>query len=84
MPVLDEFKRRQNLTDVDFVNWRNEEYNYLGKVAAEPSVDAIAVAYVEQLEKLQFAEFVVLMYYSTIFSLRVLEQCMAVSPLYPF
>lgn len=54
---------------MDFVNWRNEEYDYLGRVAAEPSLDAIAVAYVEQLEKLRFTEFVVLIYYSTIFSM---------------
>jgi len=69
--------------DVDFINWRNEEYDYLGRVAVEPSLDAIAVAYVEHLEKLRFTEFVVLIYYSTIFSLHVLEQHMAVSPLYP-
>ncbi|KAG1726792.1 uncharacterized protein EDB91DRAFT_1239604 [Suillus paluster] len=56
MPLLDEFKRVQNITDLDFVNWRNEEYEYLSQVAVEPASDAVAVAYVEQLEKLRFAE----------------------------
>ncbi|KAG1735668.1 uncharacterized protein EDB91DRAFT_1238175 [Suillus paluster] len=56
MPLLDEFKRVQNIIDLDFVNWRNEEYEYLSQVAVEPASDAVAVAYVEQLEKLRFAE----------------------------
>ncbi|KAG1885509.1 hypothetical protein F4604DRAFT_1918207 [Suillus subluteus] len=56
MPLLDEFKRVQNITDLDFVNWQNEEYEYLSQVAVEPASDAVAVAYVEQLEKLRFAE----------------------------
>ncbi|KAG1882375.1 hypothetical protein F4604DRAFT_1921540 [Suillus subluteus] len=55
-PLLDEFKRVQNITDLDFVNWRNEEYEYLSQVAMEPASDAVMVAYVEQLEKLRFAE----------------------------
>ncbi|KAG1752328.1 uncharacterized protein EDB91DRAFT_1243104 [Suillus paluster] len=56
MPVLEEFKRLHNLMDTDFINWRNEEYGYLSKVAVEPTSDAIAMAYVEQLEKLDYAE----------------------------
>ncbi|KAG2028904.1 hypothetical protein BDR03DRAFT_929693 [Suillus americanus] len=55
-PVLEEFKQLHDLTDADFVNWRNEEFEYLSKVATEPTSDAIVVAYVEQLEKLQYAE----------------------------
>jgi hypothetical protein len=57
-PVLDEFKRAQNISDTDFVKWRNEEYEYLSQVAVEPASDVVAVAYVELLEKLRFAEFV--------------------------
>ncbi|KAG2743374.1 hypothetical protein P692DRAFT_201841821 [Suillus brevipes Sb2] len=56
MPVLDEFKRAQNISYADFVKWRNEEYEYLSQVAVEPASDAVAVAYVELLEKLRFAE----------------------------
>ncbi|KAG1884097.1 hypothetical protein F4604DRAFT_1919926 [Suillus subluteus] len=55
-PVLEDFKQLHNLTDADFISWRNEERDYLSEVAMEPTSDAIAVAYVEQLEKLQYAE----------------------------
>ncbi|KAG2120216.1 hypothetical protein BD769DRAFT_1629565 [Suillus cothurnatus] len=58
MPVLKEFKRLHNIMDTDFINWRDEKYDYLCKVAVEPTSDAIAVAYIEQLEKLYHAEFV--------------------------
>ncbi|KAG1727100.1 hypothetical protein EDD22DRAFT_982770 [Suillus occidentalis] len=55
-PVLEEFKRFHNLMDMDFTNWRNEEYDYLSNVVMEPTSDVITVAYVEHLEKLYFAE----------------------------
>ncbi|KAG1877380.1 hypothetical protein F4604DRAFT_1880377 [Suillus subluteus] len=55
-PLLEEFKQFHNLTDMDFINWRNEEYDYLSNIAVEPTSDVIAVAYVEHLEKLYFAE----------------------------
>ncbi|KAG1787600.1 uncharacterized protein HD556DRAFT_1448609 [Suillus plorans] len=55
-PVLEEFKQLHNLTDADFISWRNEERDYLSEVATEPTSDTITVAYVEQLEKLQYAE----------------------------
>ncbi|KAG1794530.1 uncharacterized protein HD556DRAFT_1442718 [Suillus plorans] len=55
-PILEEFKQLHNLTDADFISWCNEEHDYLSEVATEPTSDAIAVAYVEQLEKLQYAE----------------------------
>ncbi|KAG2343823.1 hypothetical protein BDR05DRAFT_999730 [Suillus weaverae] len=55
-PILEEFKQLHDLMDANFVNWRNEEFEYLSNVAMEPTSDAIAVAYVEQLEKLQYAE----------------------------
>lgn len=58
MPVLDEFKYIQNISNTDFVNWRNEEYEYLSQVAVEPASDAVVVAYIELLEKLRFAEFI--------------------------
>jgi hypothetical protein len=55
---LEEFKQCKELVDTDFLKWRDEESEYLGQVATEPMADAIAVAYVEQLEKLKLAEFV--------------------------
>ncbi|KAG1833668.1 hypothetical protein DFJ58DRAFT_735997 [Suillus subalutaceus] len=55
-PVLEEFKRLHSLMDADFINWQNEEYDYLCEVAMEPTSDAIAVAHVEQLEKLYYVE----------------------------
>ncbi|KAG2364867.1 hypothetical protein BDR07DRAFT_1278678, partial [Suillus spraguei] len=56
--VLEVFKRLHNLTDTESINWQNKEYNYLCKVAVEPTSDAITVAYVKQLEKLYYTEFV--------------------------
>ncbi|KAG1833219.1 hypothetical protein DFJ58DRAFT_719455 [Suillus subalutaceus] len=56
-PVLEDFKQLHNLMDADFISWCNEDHDYLSKVATEPTSDAITVAYVEQLEKLQYAEF---------------------------
>ncbi|KAG1788605.1 hypothetical protein EV424DRAFT_1356054 [Suillus variegatus] len=53
---LEEFKQRKELADADFVKWRDEEFEYLGQVATEPTADAIAVAYVERLKKLKLAE----------------------------
>ncbi|KAG1811154.1 uncharacterized protein BJ212DRAFT_1223160, partial [Suillus subaureus] len=55
-PVLKEFKQLHDLMDADFVNWRNEEFEYLSNVAMEPTLDVIAVAYIKQLEKLQYVE----------------------------
>ncbi|KAG2150766.1 hypothetical protein DEU56DRAFT_869106 [Suillus clintonianus] len=55
---IEEFKQRKDLVDADFLKWRDEESEYLGQVATEPTADAIAVAYVENLEKLKHAEFV--------------------------
>ncbi|KAG2120252.1 hypothetical protein DEU56DRAFT_747007 [Suillus clintonianus] len=55
-PLLDEFKMRKSLTDDTFLQWREEESEFLANLALEPPSDAIAVAYVEELEKLQRAE----------------------------
>ncbi|KAG2336047.1 hypothetical protein BDR05DRAFT_978864 [Suillus weaverae] len=55
-PVLEESKQLHNLMDTDFINWQNEEYDYLSNIAVEPTSNAIAVAYIERLEKLYFAE----------------------------
>ncbi|KAG1795852.1 uncharacterized protein BJ212DRAFT_1450710 [Suillus subaureus] len=49
MPILEEFKQLHDLMDVDF-------FEYLSNVAMEPTLDAITVAYIEQLEKLQYVE----------------------------
>ncbi|KAG1766881.1 hypothetical protein EV702DRAFT_980585 [Suillus placidus] len=53
-PLLDEFKMRKSLTDDTFLQWRDEESEFLANLALEPPSDAIAVAYVEELEKLHF------------------------------
>ncbi|KAG2745373.1 hypothetical protein P692DRAFT_20651062, partial [Suillus brevipes Sb2] len=53
---LEEFKQRKDLVDADFLKWRDEESEYLGQVATEPTADTIAVAYVENFEKLKHAE----------------------------
>ncbi|KAG1772866.1 hypothetical protein EV702DRAFT_976388, partial [Suillus placidus] len=55
-PLLDEFKMRKSLTDDTFLQWRDEESEFFANLALEPPSDAIAVAYVEELEKLQRAE----------------------------
>lgn len=77
---LEEFKQRKELADADFVKWRDEEFEYLGQVATEPTADAIAVAYVERLEKLKLAEFVFgAISCGTFLMLASLELCTAVS-----
>jgi len=53
--------------DMDFLRWREEEYEYLVNVGVEPAADAIAVAYVEQLEKLKFAEYVFMLHVNRLF-----------------
>ncbi|KZV93713.1 hypothetical protein EXIGLDRAFT_673831 [Exidia glandulosa HHB12029] len=52
-PVLDEFKRLHNLTDVAIEAWRFEEKAYLESLKAEPSEDVFAMDYVEALIELQ-------------------------------
>ncbi|KAG1856478.1 hypothetical protein F4604DRAFT_1590377 [Suillus subluteus] len=58
-PLLEEFKSRKLLADQDFVQWHQEEVEFLSNLAIEPPSDVLAVAYVEELEKLRLAEFVV-------------------------
>ncbi|KAG1726654.1 hypothetical protein EDB19DRAFT_1643359, partial [Suillus lakei] len=53
---LEEFKQCKDLVGADFLKWQDEESEYLGRVATEPTADTIAVAYVENLEKLKHAE----------------------------
>ncbi|KAG1772889.1 hypothetical protein EV702DRAFT_1201363 [Suillus placidus] len=55
-PLLNEFKTRKYLTDDTFLQWREDEFEFLANLALEPPSDAIAVAYVEELEKLQRTE----------------------------
>ncbi|KAG2054417.1 hypothetical protein BDR06DRAFT_982446 [Suillus hirtellus] len=55
-PLLDEFKTRKSFTDDIFLQWREDESEFLTNLALEPLSDAITVAYVEELEKLQRAE----------------------------
>jgi hypothetical protein len=52
-PLLNEFKTCKSLTDHAFFQWREEESKFLANLALEPPSDTIAVAYVEELEKLQ-------------------------------
>ncbi|KAG1884649.1 hypothetical protein F4604DRAFT_1878662 [Suillus subluteus] len=59
MPLLEEFKSQKSLTDQDFIQWHQEEIEFLGKLAVEPPYDVLAVAYVEELEKLHVTEFVI-------------------------
>lgn len=58
-PLLEEFKCRKSLTDQDFIQWHQEEAEFLSNSAVEPPSDVLAVAYVEELEKLHLAESVV-------------------------
>ncbi|KAG1773754.1 hypothetical protein EV702DRAFT_975688 [Suillus placidus] len=77
---LEELKQCKDLVDADFLKWRDEESEYLGQVATEPTADTIAVAYVENLEKLKHAEFVFGTIICGIFlMLAPLERCTAVS-----
>jgi hypothetical protein len=55
-PELDLFKRTNNVVDDDFEQWHQEELDYLRSCVAESDSTTIAVQYVEQLQKLQFAE----------------------------
>ncbi|KAH7917652.1 hypothetical protein BV22DRAFT_1108532 [Leucogyrophana mollusca] len=53
---LDNFKRDKNLTDEDFVRWKDEELQYLENSAKEPEYNTMAVKYVDELQKLRYAE----------------------------
>ncbi|KAF8447619.1 hypothetical protein L210DRAFT_3609891 [Boletus edulis BED1] len=53
---LQAFKRTTGFTDEDFEQWYNEEKTYLHDCAKEPKGTALAVEYVELLQKFQFAE----------------------------
>ncbi|KAG1837228.1 hypothetical protein DFJ58DRAFT_718925 [Suillus subalutaceus] len=55
-PLLEEFKSRKSLTDQDFIQWHQEEIEFLGNLAVESPSDVLAVAYVEELEKLCLTE----------------------------
>ncbi|KAF8447614.1 hypothetical protein L210DRAFT_3609890 [Boletus edulis BED1] len=53
---LQAFKRTTGFTDEDFEQWYNEEKTYLHDCAKEPKGTALAVEYVELLQKFQFAD----------------------------
>lgn len=57
-PLLNAFKTSTSFLDEDFVRWKAEESEFLTNLLLESPSDAFAVAYVEELEKLQSAEFV--------------------------
>ena len=45
-----------NITEDDFLKWRQEELDYLQNLQVEPEYDAQVVAYVESLEALRKAQ----------------------------
>ncbi|KAG2039804.1 hypothetical protein BDR03DRAFT_859352, partial [Suillus americanus] len=57
-PLLDDFKLHKSLTDKDFVQWKHKESEFLANLSHESPADVFAVTYVEEMEKLQFLEFV--------------------------
>jgi hypothetical protein len=54
--LLEEFMTRTSVTKDNFIRWQQEETEFLRNLAEEPPSDAIAAAYVEELEKLHVAE----------------------------
>lgn len=54
--LLEEFMTRKSVTKDDFIRWHQEESEFLHNLAEELPSDAIAAAYVEELEKLHVAE----------------------------
>ncbi|KAG1842557.1 hypothetical protein F4604DRAFT_1938762 [Suillus subluteus] len=65
-PLLEEFKSQKSLTDQDFIQWHQEEIEFLGNLAVEPPSDVLAVAYVEELEKLCLTEFVIVWHVTSV------------------
>jgi hypothetical protein len=57
-PLLDDFKLCKSLTDEDFIQWKHEESEFLTNLSHESPADMFAVTYVEEMEKLQFLEFI--------------------------
>ncbi|KAG6369425.1 hypothetical protein JVT61DRAFT_14862 [Boletus reticuloceps] len=53
---LVEFKALTNFDNKDFETWHQEELMYLKDCESEPATTSISIAYVAELEKLQFAE----------------------------
>lgn len=53
---LSRFKTATNIDEQDFEAWHREELAYLKGCVSEPESDAVAIAYVEELQKLQFRE----------------------------
>ncbi|KAG1726020.1 uncharacterized protein EDB91DRAFT_1086933 [Suillus paluster] len=56
MALLEEFKSWKSLADQDFIQWHQEEVEFLSNLAIEPPSDVLAVAYIEELEKLRLTE----------------------------
>lgn len=50
------FKVFTNFADKDFKAWNQEELAYLKDCASEPAATSVAISYIAELEKLQFAE----------------------------
>ncbi|KAJ2991814.1 hypothetical protein NUW54_g8091 [Trametes sanguinea] len=56
MPIVEEFKKSNNVTEADFEGWRSEELAYLTNLAQEPPEDLAKVTYIESLEVLKAAQ----------------------------
>ncbi|KAF8481388.1 hypothetical protein JB92DRAFT_3085880 [Gautieria morchelliformis] len=52
IPEVEAFKSAHGYTDEDFIYWHDEEFTYLSNSGKEPPGDALKVAYVEALQKL--------------------------------
>ncbi|KAF8497296.1 hypothetical protein JB92DRAFT_3224434 [Gautieria morchelliformis] len=52
IPEVEAFKSAHGYTDEGFISWHDEEFTYLSNSGKEPPEDALKVAYVEALQKL--------------------------------
>ncbi|KAG1765892.1 hypothetical protein EDD22DRAFT_774562, partial [Suillus occidentalis] len=58
-PAVEELKVQLDLTDADFQCWNVEELEYLTSLASEVEYDSQKTAYVEALQSLMMAEYVI-------------------------
>jgi hypothetical protein len=58
-PAVEELKVQLNLEDTDFHHWNVEELEYLVSLASEVEYDPQKTAYVEALQSLMMAEYVI-------------------------
>ncbi|CDO74385.1 hypothetical protein BN946_scf184816.g8 [Trametes cinnabarina] len=55
-PIVEEFKKSNNVTEADFEGWHSEELAYLTNLVQEPPEDLVKVTYIKSLEVLKAAQ----------------------------